>query len=81
MISKPEANCPLCGRKYTVFDTIDVSRHAETITYYAECECGAANLTVKRGKVTDITRRDPIEGPAWYDEPIGTQEDPEYMAL
>ena len=81
MISKPKAKCPLCGSKYIVFDAIDVSRHAETVTYYTECECGAANLTVNSGKVTDITRRDPIDIPDWYDEPIGSQEDPEYMAL
>lgn len=81
MISKSKAKCPLCGSKYIVFDAIDVSRHAETVTYYAECECGAANLTLKSGKVTDITRRDPIDIPDWYDEPIGSQEDPEYMAL
>ena len=81
MISKPEANCPLCGSKYNVFDAVDVSRYAQTVTYYAECECGAANLTVKGGKVIEITRRDPIEVPDYYDEPIISQEDPDYMAL
>ena len=81
MISKPEANCPRCGGKYTVLDAIDVSRHTETVTYYAECDCGAANITVTRGNVTGITPRDPITVPDYRDEPIGSQDDPEYMAI
>ena len=81
MISKPEANCPRCGGKFTVLDAIDVSRHAETVTYYAECDCGAANITVTRGKVTGITPREPITVPDYRDEPIGSQDDPEYMAI
>ena len=51
MISKPKASCPCCGSKITVLDVIDVSRHAETVTYYGECDCGAANITVSRGQV------------------------------
>ena len=81
MISKPEANCPRCGGKYTILDAIDVSRHAETVTYYAECDCGAANITVTHGKVTGITPRAPITVPDYRDEPIGSQDDPEYMAI
>ena len=81
MISKPEARCPRCGGKLTVLDAIDVSRHAETVTYYCECDCGAANLTVQSGKITGITLRPPIKVPDYYDEPAGSQEDPDYMAI
>ena len=81
MISKPEAYCPRCGGKLTVLDTIDVSRHAETVTYYAECGCGAANVTVSRGQVTSIMPRPPIEIPKYTDEPIGRREAPDYMAI
>lgn len=81
MISKPEANCPRCGGRFTVLDAIDVSRHAETVTYYAECDCGAANITVARGTVTDIMPRPPIQIPDYKDEPLGSQDDPEYMAI
>lgn len=79
MITKPEATCPRCGSRYNVMDAVAVSRHAQTVTYYAECECGAANLTVTRGKVTDITSRNPIDIPDYYDEPA-TQEYDEYLA-
>ena len=54
MITKPNADCPRCRSRYTVFDAIDVSKYAETVTYYAECECGAADITVTRGQVTAI---------------------------
>ena len=81
MISKPEAHCPRCSYRFTVLDAIDVSRHAETVTYYAECDCGAANIVVTRGKVTDITPRPPIQMPDYKDEPLGNQDDPEYMAI
>jgi len=74
MISKPEAYCPRCGGRYTVMDAIDVSRYAETVTYYAECPCGAGNITVKLGTVTAITPRPPIDIPMCFDEPAGTQE-------
>lgn len=81
MIRKPEARCPRCGSKYAVKDAIAVSRHAETVIYYAECECSAANLTVTNGQVTDITPRDPIIVPDYEDLPIGNQEEPGYMAI
>jgi hypothetical protein len=77
MISKPEATCPRCGGRLTVLDAVDVSRHAETVTYYCECDCGAANLTVTRGQVTGITPREPLQIPDCEDDPI-TEE--EYLA-
>ena len=80
MISKPEANCPRCGSRLTVLDAIDVSRHAETVTYYCECDCGAADITVSRGQIQSIYPRPPVEIPEYEDTPIGTQEDPQYMA-
>ena len=81
MISKPEAYCPRCGGRFTVLDAIDVGTHAETVTYYGECKCGAANLTVTHGKITDITSRPPIEIPDYTDdEPEGDQEYKDYMA-
>ncbi len=80
MISKPEANCPRCGKKLIVKDPIGVSKNAITVIYYAECSCGAADITVSKGQITDITLRDPLDIPEYYDEPAGTQEDPEYMA-
>ena len=81
MISKPNAGCPCCGSKITVLDVIDVSRHAETVTYYGECDCGATNITVSRGQVIAVTLRPPIEVPAWQGRPAGSQEDPDYMAI
>ena len=81
MITKPEATCPRCGSKYNVMDAIDVSRHAETVTYYSECECGAAKLTTTLGRITGITPCEPLDIPDYFDEPAGSQEDPEYMAL
>ena len=74
MISKPEATCPRCGGRLTVLDAVDVSRHAETVTYYCECDCGAANLTVTRGQVTGITPREPLQVPDWTDDPITEEE-------
>ena len=81
MISKPTATCPRCNEKFTMLDAVDVSRHAETVTYYAECSCGAANITVSRGQITGITPREPIEIPEYRDEPLGSQDDPDYMAI
>ena len=75
------AVCPRCGGKYTVLDTIDISQQVETITCYAECDCGAADLVIRDGKIACITLRDPITVPECFDEPTGSQEDPEYMAL
>ena len=45
MITKPETTCPRCGGKLTALEVIDVTRHAESVTYYCECPCGAASLT------------------------------------
>ena len=81
MISRPEATCPRCGSRYAVKDAVSVSRHAETVIYYAECECGAADLTVTGGLVTAVTPRDPITGPDEEALPPGDQEDPGYMAI
>lgn len=81
MISKPEAYCPRCSSRFAVLDAIDVDPHAGTVTYYCECDCGAANMTVTLGKVTDITPRPPIEIPDYIDEdPVGSQEYEDYMA-
>ena len=76
MISKPEAYCPRCGSRFTILDAIDVSLHAETVTYYSECECGAANVTASRGKVISITPCSPIELASDLDGPIA--DSPEY---
>ena len=81
MISKPEARCLRCGGKFTVLDPIAVGRHAESVTYYAECGCGAAHLTVKHGTVTDILACDPLQITDWTEPPEGSQEDPDYMAI
>ncbi len=62
-------------------DAIDAIQYEETTTCYAECDCGAADLVIKGGKIAHITRRDPITVPECFDEPTGSQEDPEYMAL
>ncbi len=75
------AVCPRCVSKYTILDTIDISQQADTVTYYAECDCGAADLVIRNGKIACVTRRDPISVPEYFDEPAGSQEDPEYMAL
>ncbi len=76
MISKPEAYCPRCGSRLTVMDAIDVNLHAETVTYYCECDCGAANLAVSQGKVISITPCSPIDLTSDLDEPIA--DSPEY---
>ena len=82
MISKPEAYCPRCGSRFTVLDAINVGLHAETVTYYGECDCGAANLTVTHGTITGITPRPPIEIPEYIDEePEGSQEYEDYIVL
>ena len=81
MISKPEAYCPRCGGKLTVLDTVNVGPHAETVSYYCECDCGAAILTVTQGTVTGITPRPPIDCPDYMDAPAdGEQEYEEYLA-
>ena len=80
MITKPNATCPRCKSAYNVFDATWVGPHAETVVYYAECDCGAADITVSRGQIQSITQRAPIEIPEYEDIPIGTQEDPQYMA-
>ncbi len=75
MISKPEAYCPRCGSKFTVLDPIEVSPHAETVTYYCECDCGAADMTITRGKISSIVARPPMEILEYFDEPEeGEQE-------
>ena len=79
MITKPEATCPRCGSRFNVMDTVDVSEHAQTVTYYAECDCGAANLTVEKGNVTEITPRSPLDVPEYFDEPT-PQEYEDYLA-
>lgn len=80
MIAKPEAFCPRCGGRFTVLDAVAVSRHAETVTYYCECDCGAAEMTVTQGRVTGIVPREPLQVPDDPCEPLGSQEDPDYMA-
>ena len=80
MITKPKATCPRCKSPYNVFDATWVGPHAETVVYYAECDCGAADITVSIGQIQSITPRAPIEIPEYEDIPIGTQEDPQYMA-
>ena len=74
MISKPVAYCPRCKSRMTVMDTVNIATHAEAVTYYCECDCGAANLTVSRGKITGIAYRDPIDMPDYFDEPLEPQE-------
>ena len=81
MISKPEAICPRCGSRMTVMDVIDVSKYAETVTWYCECDCGAAHLTLTRGQITGITPCEPLAFPEDTDEPEGSQEDPDYMVI
>lgn len=49
MITKPNATCPRCKSTYNVFDATWVGPHAETVVYYAECDCGAADITVSSG--------------------------------
>ena len=81
MISKPTANCPKCHGKLTVLDAIDVSLHADTVTYYCECDCGAANMTVRRGEVIRITPCPPIDIPEYFDVPTpDSQEYNDYPA-
>lgn len=80
MITKPQATCPRCKSTYNVFDATWVGPHAETVVYYAECDCGAADISVSRGQIQGISPRAPIEIPEYEDIPIGTQDDPQYMA-
>ena len=80
MISKPEAYCPRCGSKYTVLDAIDVGPRAETVTYYCECDCGAADMTVTCGKITGIKTRPPMDIPEYFDEPPEGGQEYEYLA-
>ena len=79
MITRPGATCPRCGSRFKVMDAISVSRHAQEVIYYAECSCGAADLTVNSGKITGITPRDPIEIPEYTDEPTALEYE-EYLA-
>ena len=55
MITKPQATCPRCKSTYNVFDATWVGPHAETVVYYAECDCGAADITVSMGQIQSIT--------------------------
>ena len=75
------AVCPRCGSSITVMDAISTSQRTGTITYYGECDCSAASITVIQGRITRITPCQPIQAPDYYDEPTGSQEDPDYMAL
>ena len=81
MIAKPEATCPRCKSAYTVFDATWVGPRAETVVYYAECDCGAADITVSRGQIQNVSPRAPVEIPEYEDIPLGAQEDPQYMTL
>ncbi len=81
MIPKPEASCPRCGGRLTVLDVTDVGSHAETVTWYCECDCGAAHLTLTRGQITDIVPCEPLFFSDRADKPEGSQEDPDYMAI
>ena len=81
MIAKPKANCPRCRSRYTVYDATWVGPHADTVEYYAECDCGAATLAVSKGQVTGITPCDPVDTPDSDGTPPGDQEDPGYMAI
>ena len=80
MITKPETTCPRCGGKLTALEVIDFTRHAESVTYYCECPCGAASLTRKGGKIIDITRRTPIRMPEYEDIPVIHLNEPVYIA-
>ena len=80
MISKPVANCPRCSSKFVVLDAIDVGPRAETVTYYCECDCGAADMTVTCGKITGIEARPPMEIPEYFDEPLEGEQEYEDLA-
>ena len=80
MISKPEENCPRCGSKDTVLDAIDVGPRAETVTYYCECACGAADMTVTHGEIIGIKARPPMEIPEYFDEPPEGEQEYEDLA-
>ena len=81
MISKPQATCPRCCGKYTVYDATWVGPHAETVEYYAECDCGAATLSVSKGQITGIAFRDPIDIPYYEDITFRNREEPGSMAI
>ena len=74
MITKPTAYCPLCGSRYGISDIVGDRKPGEAATWYGECDCGAADITVRYGKVVRVIRRDPIDIMYWADEPI-TEED------
>ena len=76
LITKPETVCPRCGGRLAAVDVVDVRDHAETVVYYAECGCGAANLTVTAGRIAEITPRDPVDPPDYEDF---AYNDREYM--
>ena len=82
MNTKPKARCPRCGSRYTVIDA-GLPRNTETAEWYAECDCGAATLTVTGGKVARITFCDPDDGlGSLYDDgPAGPEDEdwPEYI--
>lgn len=73
------AACPRCGSPFSVLDAVSVGGRVDAATYYAECECGAANLTVEKGAVIKITPREPLDEPECFDEPT-PQEYEDYLA-
>ena len=75
MISRPTAYCPRCSGKYTMLDPIEVNSAAGKVIWYGECDCGAADITLTLGNVTEIISRDPVELPAYWDEPLPPQEE------
>ena len=56
MITKPNATCPRCKSTYNVFDATWVGPHADTVVYYAECDCGAADITASSARPTLVPR-------------------------
>ncbi len=80
MISKPEAYCLRCRSKLTVLDPIEVGPHAETVTYYCECDCGAADMTITRGEISSIVARPPMDIPEYFDEPPEGEQEYEGLA-
>ena len=75
------AVCPRCGSNITIMDAISTNLSIGTITYYGECDCGAASITFTQGSITRIAPCQPIQAIEYFDEPTGSQEDPDYMAL
>ena len=81
MTTQIAARCPRCGSKHIVIGCYDECIDANTVVYYAECDCGAANLTIRDGKVTGIAYRDPDEFDYCLCVSAFTTEGVEYAAL